>query len=68
MQNLDKDLTQRVSADCQSWIPTGTSLIAQHPTHDRENLYQYTNFILSYSADFLSFDSSVKFKFRASQQ
>ena len=68
MENTADTLLNRVSDNCQSWVSSGESLIAQHP-HQERSLHknEFVAFVLSYSNVFMS-DGKVSFKFRAGQR
>jgi hypothetical protein len=59
---------ERLSNDCDSWTPTGESLIAQHPHRFRnESKYEYIELYLTYNNEFIT-DGFVQFKYRSSQK
>lgn len=61
-------LESKMKDDCQSWKPSGTSLIAQHPYRERNaNKTLFVQFGLSYT-DFFFEDGSVRFKFKSNQK
>ena len=68
LTNPNVPFNERLSNDCESWKPSGQSLIAQHPHRYRnESKYEYIELFLTYNNEFLS-DGSVQFKYRSSQK
>ena len=59
-----------MNTNCLSWIPTGTSLIAEHPHLARSPMVnkEFVAFSLIYTNTFLRSNNEVMFKFRASQK
>lgn len=59
-----KPIKERLSSNCQSWIPSGTSLIAQHPSEDRTiGDKSYVEYTMTYEGSFNEM-SSVEFEYR----
>lgn len=62
MNHPEKQLIDRVESDCQSWIPTGDSLIAQHPKVNRkQNENDLVKFTMSFADTFVDENSYVTF-------
>jgi hypothetical protein len=63
-----ESVKERVRDDCVGWVPSGKSLIAQHPydTYGADN-NEYVQFVLSYSNVFEK-DARVMFKYRAARK
>jgi hypothetical protein len=69
----DKPLTQRLSTDCQSWTPSGTALVAQHPSEDRTvgAVKSYVEYTMTYEGNFnddSTHESSVEFQYKSGQK
>ena len=61
-----KPLRERLSTGCQSWTPSGESLVAQHPSEDRSvgAIKSYVEYTMTYEGTFNE-ASSVAFEYRS---
>ena len=63
-----KEAEERLSYDCQAWIPSGRSLIAQRPANHLDvEESSFVMFDLTYESMFYFPNSTVSFKYRAAQ-